>query len=63
MEIVLMLNYIVNAKALAWTGSLRGAYMVFIGLLVINFILISVLDTRKYNLDYKKEETVLNKEA
>ena len=63
MEIVLMLNYIVNAKALAWIGSLRGAYMVFIGLLVINFILISVLDTRKYNLDYKKEETVLNKEA
>lgn len=63
MEIVLMLNYIVNAKALEWTGSLRGAYMVFIGLLVINFILISVLDTRKYNLDYQREETVLGRNA
>ncbi|MGN1414858.1 MAG: nitrate/nitrite transporter [Anaerovoracaceae bacterium] len=56
MEIVLMLNYIVNAKALELTGSLRGAYAVFVVLLAVNFILISVLDTRKYNLDYKKEE-------
>ncbi len=30
MEIVLMLNYIVNAKALELTGSLRGAYVVFV---------------------------------
>ena len=30
MEIVLMLNYIVNAKALELTGSLRGAYIVFV---------------------------------
>ncbi len=59
MEIVLMLNYIVNAKALELTGSLRGAYVVFVVLLAINFVLISVLDTRKYNLDYKKEEQVL----
>lgn len=56
MEIVLMLNYIVNAKALELTGSLHGAYAVFVVLLAVNFILISVLDTRKYNLDYKKEE-------
>lgn len=56
MEIVLMLNYIVNAKALELTGSLRGAYAVFVVLLAVNFILISVLNTRKYNLDYKKEE-------
>ena len=54
MEIVLMLNYIVNAKALELTGSLRGAYVVFVVLLAINFVLISVLDTRKYNLDYKE---------
>ena len=37
-EIVLMLNYIVNATALRVTGSLRGAYVVFIGLLIVNFI-------------------------
>ena len=58
MQVVLMLNYIVNATALRVTGSLRGAYVVFIGLLIINFILISVLNTRKYNLDYAKEEEV-----
>ena len=63
MEIVLMLNYIVNAKALALTGSLRGAYIVFIVLLLINIVLISVLDTRKYNLDYQKEKQVLNQNA
>ena len=63
MEIVLMLNYIVNAKALELTGSLRGAYVVFVVLLAINFVLISVLDTRKYNLDYKKEEQVLKQNA
>lgn len=63
MEIVLMLNYIVNAKALELTGSLRGAYIVFVVLLAVNFVLISVLDTRKYNLDYKKEEQVLKQNA
>ena len=60
MQIVLMLNYIVNSMALRITGSLRGAYVVFIGLLIINFILISVLNTRKYNLDYAKEDEVLH---
>ncbi len=60
MEIVLMLNYYVNAKALELTGSLRGAYVVFIALLVLNFVIISILDTKKYNLDYQKEEELLN---
>ncbi|MCR5034576.1 MAG: MFS transporter [Clostridia bacterium] len=58
MQVVLMLNYIVNATALRVTGSLRGAYVVFIGLLIVNFILISVLNTRKYNLDYAKEDEI-----
>ena len=60
MEIVLMLNYIVNAQALRLTGSLRGAYVVFIALLLLNIVLISILNTRKYNLDYQKEEELLN---
>lgn len=61
MQIVLMLNYIVNSMALSITGSLRGAYLVFIGFLIVNIVLISVLNTRKYNLDYKKEEELLGK--
>lgn len=56
MEIVLMMNYLVNAAALKMTGSLRGAYMVYIGLLVVNMILISLVDVRKYNKDYIRED-------
>lgn len=63
MEIVLMLNYKVNSLALSMTGSLRGAYVVFIVLLAVNIILISVLNVRKYNLDYAKEDKVLEGEA
>ena len=58
MQVVLMLNYMVNSIALRVTGSLRGAYVVFIGLLIINFVLISILNTRKYNLDYQKEDAI-----
>jgi sugar phosphate permease len=58
MQVVLMLNYIVNSLALRLTGSLRGAYVVFIALLIINLILIGILNTRKYNLDYAKEDEV-----
>ena len=59
MQIVLMLNYKINSLALEMTGSLRGAYLIFVALLLINIVLIAVLDTRKYNLDYKKEEEIL----
>lgn len=55
MQIVLMMNYLVNATALKVTGSLRGAYMVYIGLLVVNIILISMTNTTKYNKDYQAE--------
>ena len=61
MEIVLMLNYKINSLALSMTGSLRGAYLVFIVLLAINIILISIINVRKYNLDYAKEEELANK--
>lgn len=59
MEIVLMLNYKINSIALSMTGSLRGAYLVFIALLVVNIVFITILDVRKYNLDYQKEDTLL----
>ena len=43
MQVVLMLNYIVNSMALRITGSLRGAYVVFIALLIINLVLLGRL--------------------
>ena len=58
MEVVLMLNYKVNSLALQLTGGLRGAYLVFIVLLAINIVLISVINVRKYNLDYAKEDAI-----
>lgn len=61
MEIVLMLNYKINSLALSMTGSLRGAYLVFIVLLIVNIVLINLIDTKKYNLDYAKEAELANK--
>ena len=37
--------------------------VLFIVLLAVNIILISVLNTRKYNLDYAKEDSITGKEA
>jgi len=59
MSAILMTNYVINAQAIRVTGSLRGAYMVFIGLLVVNIVIISFIDTRKYNKDYMKEDEIL----
>lgn len=59
MNAILMTNYIINAQAIRVTGSLRGAYMVYIGFLIINIVIISRLNVRKYNRDYMVEEEVL----
>lgn len=59
MNAILMTNYIINAQAIRVTGSLRGAYMVYIGFLVINIVIISRLNVRKYNRDYMVEEEAL----
>jgi MFS-type transporter involved in bile tolerance (Atg22 family) len=61
MEIVLMMNYIINAQAIKLTGSLRGAYVIFIGILIVNIVLISLLDVRKFNKDYMVEDKILGK--
>ncbi len=61
MNAILMTNYVINAQAIRVTGSLRGAYMVFIGLLIVNIVLMNIIDTRKYNKDYMKEDEILSK--
>lgn len=55
MQIVLMTNYIVNAFALKVTGSLRGAYVFYIGLLLVNVLLTRIIDPSKYNRDTAAE--------
>lgn len=59
MQVVLMTNYIINAQAIRITGSLRGAYVFYIGLLIVNIFIISVINVRKYNKDYMIEDKVL----
>ena len=59
MQVVLMTNYIINAQAIRMTGSLRGAYIFYIGLLIVNIFIISVINVRKYNKDYMIEDKVL----
>lgn len=56
MQIVLTTNYAVNAAALRATGSLRGAYFVYIGLLVVNMVLTFVINPTKYNKDVAVEQ-------
>lgn len=58
MQVVLMTNYIINAQAIRLTGSLRGAYMVYIGLLIANILVISMINTKKYNKDYMVEDAI-----
>ena len=59
MQIVLMTNYVVNAFALKVTGSLRGAYIFYIGLLVVNMILTAIINPTKYNKDVATEQELL----
>ena len=59
MQIVLMTNSLVNAFALKVTGSLRGAYIFYIGLLVVNMILTAVINPTKYNKDVATEQELL----
>lgn len=63
MSTILFTNYIINATALRITGSLRGAYIVFVGILLVNVILINILDVRKFNRDYMTEEQLLKFES
>ena len=56
MQIVLTTNYAVNAASLKVTGSLRGAYFVYTGLLVVNMVLTFIINPTKYNKDVAVEQ-------
>lgn len=61
MQIVLTTNYAVNAAALKITGSLRGAYFVYIGLLVVNMVLTYLINPTRYNRDIAAEHELAGK--
>ena len=56
LNIVQQSNFLVNAMALRATGSLRGAYIVYIVLILLSAVIVSFINDRKYNKDYAAEE-------
>jgi len=54
--IVTSLNFLLSGISIALTGSLRGAYMVFIGILAFNLFLITRVNEHKFNKDFQVED-------
>lgn len=53
--IVTSINFLLSGISIALTGSLRGAYIVFIGILALNILIISLVNEHKFNKDFIKE--------
>lgn len=53
--IITSLNFLLSGASIAVTGSLRGAYVVFIGIILVNIFLISRVDEHKFNKDFNKD--------
>ena len=56
--LITSMNFLLSGISIALTGSLRGGYVVFIGVILVNLILISRIDEHKYNRDFRKEEVI-----
>lgn len=54
--IITSLNFLLSGASIAITGSLRGAYIVFMGILIVNIFLISRVEEHKFNKDFSKED-------
>ncbi len=54
--IITSMNFLLSGISIAVTKSLRGAYIVFIGILIINAFLILLIDEHKFNKDFKASE-------
>lgn len=53
--IVTSLNFLLSGASIAITGSLRGAYVVFIGIILVNIFLITRVNEHKFNKDFNKD--------
>jgi OFA family oxalate/formate antiporter-like MFS transporter len=53
--IITSMNFLLSGMSIALTGSLRGVYVVFIGIIGINLILISLIKEHKFNKDYMED--------
>jgi OFA family oxalate/formate antiporter-like MFS transporter len=55
--IITSLNFLLSGISIALTGSLRGAYIVFICIIALNLILIKLVDEHKFNKDFHADDT------
>ena len=55
--IVTSMNFLLSGVSIAMTGSLRGAYIVFIVILIVNIVLITCVNEHKYNKDFNTVKT------
>lgn len=51
--IITSLNFLLSGISIAITGSLRGTYIVFICIIVLNLFLIKLVNEHKFNKDYQ----------
>jgi OFA family oxalate/formate antiporter-like MFS transporter len=58
--IVTSINFLLSGISIALTGSLRGAYVVFICILAVNVGIISFVNEHKFNKDFNKGDMVGN---
>ncbi len=61
--IITSMNFLLSGISIALTGSLRGAYVVFICIIGVNLFLITRVNEHKFNKDFHKVETQNTLEA
>ena len=55
--IITSLNFLLSGVSISITGSLTGAYILFMGILIVNIFLISRVEEHKFNKDFNAVET------
>ena len=55
--IVTSMNFLLSGVSIAMTGSLRGAYIVFIVIIIANIVLIRCVNEHKFNKDFNTVKT------
>lgn len=54
--IITSMNFALSGLSIKLVGSLRGVYIVFVGVLILNIFLIKIIDEHKFNRDFKVDE-------
>lgn len=58
--IITSMNFLLSGLSIKLLGNLRGVYIVFICVLIINIFLIRIIDEHKFNKDFKVDEKMVS---